>query len=205
MLAQPLVSIRTIAGGDMLPAKLGECYYDHFEEYLGRRVDHGKFTQDSQSPAIQILVYDGVYDGCRAFCSFRLVHYHRDLGGIGEVMCAVDEGWEHVKRVLANALFFMVQNRIDLGRGSRVGGIRNVSPEFVEMYGKEVLYLTVPYNVPEGFDRVECGDVVGHIYLAIFITEKERAYLDQHGVEAFEDLLEAQQVDPFHLRRPSCV
>lgn len=183
----------------------GECYYDHYAKFLGTPVERQVFRKDDQSPSIQILAYDGVFKGCRVFCSLGLTHYSSEVSAVGEVVLPLDAGWEDVPSLLANVLFYIVQKPMSLGWGMSISGIDNISPEFTRAFNKTALYFTTPYGFPQDFNRVDCQTGVGDMYLAFFISASEHAFFTTHGAEQFENLLEVHNVDPFTLQRPTCV
>jgi hypothetical protein len=183
----------------------GECYYDHFTGYLGHPIAREVFEHGMREPSIQVLAYDNVFDNCRCFCSLGLTHYAKQVHGPVEVFLPIDDGWQDVPYVLANALFFMVQNTITMERGTHITGVANILPNFAAAFGKTALYFTIPYGLPDSFGQVACGKAMGRVYLACFISASESIFLDEYGVEAFETMLETQDIDLFNLRRHSCV
>lgn len=180
---------------------VGEYYYDHFERYLGNISSREIFGQDNSSPAIQILEYHHKINGCMAHCSMGLYRYAEQVGGIYEVFVPTDAGWDLVPRVTANVLFYCVQNRMRLGRGVSIGGIENVCPGFVQSFSKTAMYFTLPYNLPRDFIMLD--EFRGAVLLGIFISQQEKEFFLEKGVEAFERLLEEKGVDPFQLSRSS--
>lgn len=183
----------------------GECYYDYFAAYLRDPVAREVFEQHARQLSIQILAYHNVFDGCRCFCSLGLSHYTKQVDNVAEVLLPVDDGWQDVSYVLANALFFIVQNAISLRRGTSITGISHISPALATTFGKDALYFATPYGLPEAFNRVTCGKKIGAIYLACFISTQEANFLQKHGVAEFEDMLEARDVDISNLERASSV
>ena len=183
----------------------GECYYDHYTRFLDHLLDRKIFRQNNNLPSVQILSYDKVFKDCQVFCSLGLSHYSSDIGGVAEVCLPVDDGWKDVPYVLANALFFMVQNGMTMGWGLSISGIERISTQFANNFNKAAIYFTNVFGLPEEFSKVKCGDGTGKMYLAIFISEAEHRFFKQHGAEAFEELLDVKKVDPFSLQRSSCV
>jgi antitoxin YqcF len=183
----------------------GDCYFVHYERYFRRPGRVRQYSQSPDQPNIQVLEYDKVLPGCRLFASVGLTHYANIVGGYSEVILPVDAGWDQVSEVLANALFYVVQNGMKMERGLVVGGIQNVRPEFARAFGKTALYFTNPFGLPEGVGTVQYDQQVGRVYLAIFITQAEHDYLLKGGEEDFESMLESCRVDPYALHRPSCV
>jgi hypothetical protein len=180
-------------------------YFDHFDRVLGKPVAREVFAQDPRQPKIQVLGYDGIFGGCRAFCSLGLSRYAEDVGRVAEAFAPVDDGWDAVPRMLANALFAVVQSpTMQMGRGVAIG-LAGISADFVRTYGKAALYFTVPFGVPPGFAEVSNDGDKGLVYLGAFITQQEYDYFADRGAESFEDMLEHKGADLFHLRRPSAI
>lgn len=182
----------------------GECYFDHFEIFLGQPIERNIFEQSSSMPPIQIIRYDNIFDGCRAFCSFGLSSYVNMLGERAEIFMPVDDGWCETPAILANALFFMIQQKMKIGWGLTID-FKNVFPSFVEKFTKSAIYLSVPFGVPPEFNKLTCGMQTGSVYLASYISELERQYFLAHGAEKFESLLEEKSVDSFHIARNSSI
>ncbi|MEQ1831319.1 MAG: suppressor of fused domain protein, partial [Pirellula sp.] len=78
-------------------------------------------------------------------------------------------------------------------------------PDFVQKYAKTALYITLPNNFPETFRQIKCGEIVGTIYHAIFITETEHLYKLKFGAEVLEDLFAKHNPDVFDLNRKTCI
>ena len=183
----------------------GTCYYDHFVNYLGSPIARHIFEQNKNDPTIQILAFDGVFESCRVFCSLGLTHYIPEMNLAAEVYVAVDDAWQEVPYVLANTLFFMIQRRMQLGWGISISGIRNILPSFVEKFDKSALYLTTPFNLPDAFNHVSCDQEEGFIYLGVFISREEEVFFRNQGAKALEQIFAEKEIDPFHLRRLSCI
>jgi hypothetical protein len=179
----------------------GACYLDHYAKYFGAPVAREVFSQDPDESTIQILAHDGVFKGCRVFSSLGLSHYADDVGSIAEVIVPVDDGWDAVPRLVANALFHMVKEQMAIGWGVAIGGLRRVDPNFSRRYGKEALYLANVYGLPVGAEKVSCEDRKGSLYLGIFLAESEYRLFLEGGAEALEAALERNKVDPYHLSR----
>jgi hypothetical protein len=181
-------------------------YLDHYARYLGEPVEAFPFTITDDLPAIRILRYDNVIAGCRVFATLGLSSFPGEDGEICEVICPVDKAWDEVPAILAQSLFRLVAREpFHPARGVSVNGIDDVNPEFVKKYRKTALYLTDPFELPEEFAFVEDGDREGRMYLAIFLSKKEYEYLASTDCEHLEDQLEEKGVDPYDIRRKSCV
>ena len=182
----------------------GECYYDHFTKHLGNPLDRRRFEQDQTTPIIQIISYENIFGGCRAFCSFGLSLYSLYVGEVAEVFMPVDDAWDDTPSILAGVLFHMVQMQKRIGWGLAIR-FADIFPDFVTQFGKSTIYFSVPFGVPKGFNKVKCDSEVGEVYLASYISENERDYLINNGAHKFEELLEKHTVDVFNISRESCI
>ena len=183
----------------------GECYFDHFGKLFRTAVAREKYSQGPDEHSIQVLAYDGVFQGCRVFASLGLTHYSEQVGQIAEVYLPADAAWDRVPALLANALFYVVQEGMHIGWGIGIGGVGNLSPEFEREYGKTALYVTSPFGLPEGAALVKCNGEQGRLYVAVFITGEEYEFFLMHGAERLEEVMQEKAVDPYSLARPSCV
>ena len=158
---------------------------------------------DQTSPSIQLLAYDGVFTGCRVYTSLGLSHYSSELGGVNEIVVAVDDLVQDVPHVVANALFYLVKNRLKLGWGVAVDGIEYIRPSFARKYQKNALYFTRLFDLPSECASVKSENGCGALLSAFFISKPEFDFFAKHGAERFESLLENQSLDPYHLARMS--
>lgn len=188
-----------------MTGRWGECYFDHFVKFFGNPSGRMVFEQDAASPSIQVLSFDNVFQGCRVFATLGLSHYADELGCLGEVVAPADGGWNEIPTVLANALFHMVQHRMRIARGVAVGGVGRIRPRFAMSSQKTALYLTSPFGMPTGFEDVSCDGQIGQIYLGFLISEAELKYFAENGAEAFEDLIESKDVDPYNVMRATAI
>lgn len=187
-----------------LSPQWGECYLDHFESYLGTPIRQNVFELGANGAKIQVIEFDNVFGGCRAFCSFGLSRFATEIGQIAEVFMPVDEGWNSTPLILANVLSYMILHNIKIGWGRSIS-FADLHPDFVEDFKKTAIYFAIPFGVPDGFEQVECGGKVGGVYLACYITEAEHQFRIRYGAEKFEELLAEQNVDVFHLKRISAL
>jgi suppressor of fused protein SUFU len=182
----------------------GACFLDHYERHLRAPASRESFRQSEASARIQILGYDGVFAQCRVFASLGLSHYFEEVGEIAEVVLPVDGNWDRSPRLLANALFLLVQKRMKIGWGISVN-LQKIEPDLERFFGKSSLYVTNPTGFPETFGQVSCADAIGRIYMAMFISRTEHEFFVKYGAARFEEVMEARDVDPFCIRRPSCI
>lgn len=190
---------------ERIPENWGECFLQHFIRFMSDPVNRAIFRENSDGPAIQILAFDGVFPGCRVFSSLGLTHFEEMIGRVAEVFVPVDSAWDDAPELIANALFFVVQQRMEMGCGTCVGGLEVLCPDFVQHFRKTALYFTRPYSVPEQFSTVTCAGRKGALLSGVFISREEREYLMAHGRDDFEDLLAKADVDPYHLARKSII
>lgn len=183
----------------------GSCYLDHFTRFLGEFSDRSVFEQDLHSPTVQILQFDSAIEGCRSHASLGLTHYSSHLGNVAEIFCAADSAWDTVPSILANALFYMVQSRMAIGRGVAIAGIHSVNADFAGRYNKGALYITEVFGFPESFGRVACGAHSGRVYMSFFVSDREYRFFLDKGANEFEKVLRERDVDLFDLSRSSLI
>lgn len=180
---------------------LGCCLLDHYDRYLGSPIDRRVFESDKHGRSIQILAYDGVFPGCRVFASLGLSNFSQQVGTLAEIVVPVDESWDDVPLITANALFRMIDLQLRVGIGVRLEGIGKIAPTFVSRCRKDAIYFTEPYGFPVGFADVPCTPAIVHIRLGMFLERAEAGLLDRLGPKAFEELMEDRQLDPYRLSR----
>ncbi|MFS0557083.1 suppressor of fused domain protein [Brevibacillus sp. 179-C9.3 HS] len=181
----------------------GELYYDHYSKYVGEPVDLEIYKSSDDNPKLQILKYENVFQDCLVFNTLGLSHYEDRLQGLVEISMVVDEAFGNTGYILANALFFCVENALEIGRGTAIRGIERFDKSFVEKYHKHAIYFTEPFAFPVEYSHVCTGSEKkgGKVLLAFFISQAEYDYLIQYGTEKLEDLLEMNEVDPFCVGR----
>lgn len=189
----------------MQKRSLGERYLDHYERFFrSEPTAAAMFPDEASGSSIQILTFDGVFKGCRLFATLGATHFQRELGGAWEVVCCVDACFESVPALLANAVLFAASKHRSLGERRAIGSLEQLDPDFVRTTGKSALYFSGVHSLPPEF--VELTDTPGaRMRGAIFISAAEAELNEREGWERFEERLEAADVDPFDVRRPSAV
>lgn len=178
---------------------LGETILNHYEKFLGDYIGADKYADKSRG--LQILGFDKVFGNSLTFATFGLSNYAEDINALCEAVMTVDCDYDNCAALLANVAFYIIQNKIDFGRGVFIGGLDSVVEGFSKAHNKSALYFTEPYAFPEEFSRAgEC-----EMLSAFFITERESEFIKQNGADAFEDILEEREIDVIALDRPSAV
>lgn len=186
----------------------GDCYFDHFGKHFRAPIGREVFAQDPNEPVeptIQILSYDNVFKGCRLFASLGLTHYVEAVGKVAEIIVPADDAWELIPGLMANALFYMVQEKMGIGWGVAIARLDNVNGAFARRFGKSALYITNPFGLPKGVEEVTCSGQHGSLYEGLFLAEAEYRFFLEHGAERLEAVLEASVIDPYHLARAPVV
>ena len=88
----------------------------------------------------------------------------------------------------------------DRNKGVLIDGADNIVKGFSEACGKTALYFTEATMLPEEFSEV---DNTCKVYMCFFVSEKEAEFFRKYGSDAFEDLLEKNDVDVISLNRKS--
>ena len=184
-----------------------EKFLNHYSRYLGEPSKVLPFSVSDDLPAIRILVYEKVISGCVVFATLGLCEYMGEAGEISEVICPVDHGFKDAPSILAHSLYRLVAKQpYHPVRGVSIGGIGDANPEFIKRYCKHAIYLTDPFGLDNDFPFVlGDADIEGRVFLAMFITQNEFDFLNAEGCEQLEDKFEEKCVDPYEIRRKSCV
>lgn len=120
-----------------------------------------------------------------------------------ELIGVCRSGVEWFADMLGSVGFFMMKNGMVAAPG-------RVFPEIIRSYydpGTRLphVYLTAPIE-HDALGGVQVSDSLRvHWLSAVPISDSEYAYLREHGDEAFEDMLEARDVDYADVERPSAV
>ena len=103
---------------------------------------------------------------------------------------------------MTNVQKFLLENKMNFGKGVLIEGINNIDAEFSKKYNKTALYFTNIYILPEEFAIInnQCK-----IYMAFFVSEKEAQYIKEKGSEKFEDVLEQNNIDVINIDRESVI
>lgn len=183
----------------------GELYFDHYRKYIGEAMGREVYRTNESMPSIQILQYKNVFPECLVFNTLGLSHYGDFIGDLVEVSMVVDDAFNRTPYILANALFYCIGKRMEMGRGVAISGIGKIDQSFVEKYNKSAVYFTEPFAFPDEYSTVCTNreEKDGKMLLAFYISQAEYDFFVKHGTEEFEELLEKNHVDPFEVNRPS--
>lgn len=124
---------------------VGEKIFDHYGKHFKMPVERKIFEGHDGGPSIQILVYDKVVKGCKLYASLGLTHYKGEVGGLSEIVIVVDDGFDFIPALMANSLFYIIENRMKIVDGLSIKGIKNISKEFYSQSLKDCFYFTEPY------------------------------------------------------------
>lgn len=179
------------------------AYWDHYEAHMRAPFHRETFTSHRSNRPIQVLAYEKVFPECMVFATIGLSLHAAAMDAITEVVVPVDDGLRTVPALIADALFFAVENGICVRHGTLVGGIANLAPKFALAFGKSALYPTACHGFPAPFNRVALpGQADGLVLMGIFVSAPEENLYRTSGPAALEERLEEAGVDPFELRRP---
>jgi len=183
----------------------GTLYFDHYTKFLGSPLDREVYKYSEEMPSIQILKYENVFEECLVYTTLGLSKYSEVVGDYFEISMVVDGAFSSSGYILANTLFYCVQNQMQIGRGLAISGIENIDAAFVHKYNKSAVYFTELYAFPEEYSTAHTDSYErdGKLLLAFFISQSEYDYFAKHGAEKFEDQLEEGNVDPFNVKRAS--
>jgi len=128
--------------------------------------------------------------------------YAEEIKNCCEVVLATECDYDKCAEIFMNAIFYILENKMNFGKGVLIEGINNIDAEFSKKYNKTALYFTNIYILPEEFAIInnQCK-----IYMAFFVSEKEAQYIKEKGSEKFEDVLEQNNIDVINIDRESVI
>lgn len=178
-----------------------ERVYDHYARFLGKPVARNVYRAAGIAGSIQVLQFDGVFSGCTTMATLGIGRMTAAYtGDFVEVVMVVDDVAEDAERCLINTLFGVVEHGFPISEGTSVGGPVGMQEAAIADTGKVAFYFAEPMPFPSEF-RAPDPEIT--IVLAIPIAAAEHEFVKRYGGEAFEERLEANNVDPFRIRRPS--
>ena len=175
---------------------LAKAIYDHYGEYLGDMLGADFYPQKN----LQLMGFQDAVEGCLTFGTMGLSLHRKELGDCCEAVLTAEEDLDLCADLFVKVLIYLIDRQLPLHKGLTIGGIRELNPEFFASHHKSALYFTEPTMFTPAFREI--GDVC-RIYMAVFITPEEEAYIRQHGAEDFERLLEEKKADIIDLDRES--
>jgi antitoxin YqcF len=180
---------------------LPSLLFDHYEKFLGSPTGRWIFRANDNDSTLQVLRFDDVFEGCAVYASFGASKFIVELGECVELVLVTDFDVEEMPKLLANLLFFAASSLKSLAIGSVIGGLSVIAGE---VFDGRAIYIGGAHGLPIEFERFAIEpDLDVKIKMAVFINNTERAYVDKFGVEAFEKLMAAQNIDPFCFERES--
>ena len=113
---------------------------------------------------------------------------------------ATDSDYDQCAEIFMNAIFYVVSNKMNFGRGVLIDGIDNIFEGFSKQHNKAAVYFTESYVLPESFSIIEgkCK-----VYMGFLVSQNEVDYVKKYGYEQFEELLEEKNVDVINIDRKS--
>lgn len=101
-------------------------YNKFFGDYAGSDIYHSSGQQ------IQILGFPKVFKDCLVFATFGLSKYSAEIQKQCEVVLSVDDYFDACAKILANAVFYIISNKMVFGRGILIGGADSIILGFSE-------------------------------------------------------------------------
>lgn len=178
-----------------------ELLFDHYRRFLGPPAARAVYRAADFDTSIQVLRFDGVFERCTTLATLGVGRLAaRSSSDFVEVLLVVDDAPEDSEHLLVHTLFAMVQTELPIRVGMSVGGPAGVPKLSEPSVLKSGFYFAEPFPLPAAF---RSPDAQSRIILAVPITAAEHRLVKQYGGPAFEGLLEANEVDPFEIGRPS--
>jgi hypothetical protein len=179
-----------------------DCYRAHFQRHFAKPFDIQVF-HDTDGFALKLAIHDLAAQSYRVYASMGLADklIANEEEDFGEVILYADVPDREVPQLFMRALFFILHNDIPLASRFAIGGIESMYPQFARRYGKSALYFTLAAAEDDSFNKVRNGEDFGRVFQAYFIAPDEDCYLEEHGPEAFEKLLEIHRNEAPRLER----
>ena len=175
---------------------LAKAIYDHYETYLGDMLG-ADFYPDQN---LQLMGFQDAVEGCLTFGTMGLSLHKKELGSCCEAVLTAEQDLDLSAEIFVKVLTYMIARHLPLNKGLTIGGIDSLKPDFFKNWHKSALYFTEPTMFTPAFREIgeDCK-----IFMAIFITPEEEAFIKKHGAEAFEKKLEEEKMDIIDLSRES--
>ena len=175
-------------------------YLDHLQTET-----YNEHEFNDEAASISILEFEDVVPECRLYFSLGLSSYSDKVGIKSELFAASSGEWEVIPSLLASLLITFVSLEMPIVDGQAIGGIENISDEFIQNTGKSSIYFTEPMNVPETLGMLYLPSTQRLLTMGVFITQSEHDFLVENGPDAFEEKMAEMNVSPFDIHRPSAV
>lgn len=179
---------------------IGKMILNHYNNYLGDYCERKVYKANLNSPSIQLLKYKNVFENCMTYASIGLSNYKDIINNSCEVIMVVDDNYDECAKLLANSLFYIINNRIEFGRGVFIEGIENLNEDFSVQHKKNTFYFTETYAFPDDFSHISNDE---KMYMAFLISQQECQFIKKYGANEFEDQLEKMECDVFDINRKS--
>jgi antitoxin YqcF len=186
----------------------GEAFFAHYEHFLGFPADDWDFDADAHPDlqAIRVFRFAGVFDDAELQTYATFGFSRLDLALPTEVVLVVSGQHRFLVQMLARTLFHFAENGAALQRGVTQRGFVRFNREFCSSTGKTGFYFTDPWQFPDEFNIVHvAAGLHGRVLAALPISDAEFDFVAEHGFDAFEDRLEATNVDLLSLARPDAL
>ena len=175
---------------------LAKAIYDHYAKYLGDMLGADFYPEKN----LQLMGFQDAVEGCLTFGTMGLSLHKKELGGCCEAVLTTEQDLDVCAELFVKVLNFVIDRNLPLNKGLTIGGIDRLKPDFYGTYHKSALYFTEPTMFTGAFREI--GDSC-RIYMAIFISPEEEAFIKKNGAEAFEKRLEEEKTDVIRLDRDS--
>jgi antitoxin YqcF len=177
----------------------------HVASVFGGTARVDEYTNSSDTLAVGILsTEDRPVDGVTSYSTIKLSDHPMARGSNElpvrlELAGGCESSATAFANLMASAAFRIIQTDMVYRPGTAIpdlvlqSGVSSTLPH---------LYLTAPFLWGDALNELDCGTKKVTWLLAMPISETEYRYLQEHGDDAFESILEAAHVDVFDPDRP---
>lgn len=177
--------------------------------FEGDPVVYAYYDQQEKRSIAMLTTLDTVEIGIKSISTIGLSEFPLlDQGGNEfitrvELCSAVPAALDLWENVVVSAAFFIEQRRNPMRPGSI---LENVVKEYYPDINMPHLYFTAPFLWNQGrIDELLFSDIRINWLQCFAIHDIEKDFVSKYGAEAFEDLLEKQEIDIFDTARPHVV
>nr|OAI62072.1 hypothetical protein RSP597_22065 [Ralstonia solanacearum] len=177
----------------------------HIASKFGGTPKVTRYWSDDQAISVDLLAAVGSpCGGVVSYGTIGLSDYPVCINDAGDQVCvellgACADVVKNFPNALTTAVFYVIRNQWRCVHG---GVLQNALDMYKLSATMKHFLLSFPFPW-EGFSGVDFGDRKVNWLLAVPISDAERIYLRDHGLQALERAFEGRQIDIFDINRDS--
>ena len=164
-----------------------------------------RFADDDEKNDVYIATgHDHPIDGVTSYGSIGLSNHEQSSGSTPvrvEIVAACASSTSSIDNLVASCVFDSFKNSSNISYGGCISDV-------VSQYGISNTLKHVTFVAPflwDDFDRITLGDRIVHCLLMLPISDAERDYLTNRGIDALERIFDEKQIDIYDINRRSAL